>query len=111
MRAASGMSCCGIESHAQGLTDTSVGWPPRPYTRTGPAKGPARTAVSVPRLFRAGFLVHRLHRRDDRLVGIADHREDDPVVDRIHLEHLEVQRLAFLHRVARVLDVGDSELR
>src|SRR3712207_7834305 len=37
--------------------------------------------------------------------------EDDPVMDRVHLEHLEVHGLAFLHGVARVLDVRDAELR
>src|SRR5688500_6509430 len=51
-----------------------------------------------------------LHRRDDRLIGIADDGEHDPVVDGVHLEHLEVERLAFLYRIAGILDVRHAEL-
>src|SRR3989449_139896 len=30
---------------------------------------------------------------------------------RVHLQHLELDRLSLFHRVARILDVGDAELR
>src|SRR5580765_8701918 len=52
---------------------------------------------------------HRTDRGDDRLVGISDHREHDPVMNRIHLEHLEVHRLTFLHGIARILQVRHTE--
>src|SRR2546425_776280 len=33
------------------------------------------------------------------------------MVYRVHLQHLELDRLSLFHRVARILDVGDAELR
>src|SRR6184192_3486146 len=33
------------------------------------------------------------------------------MVYRVHLQHLELDRLTLFHRVARILDVGDAELR
>src|SRR5436189_179142 len=33
------------------------------------------------------------------------------MVYRVHLKHLELDRLSLFHRVARILDVGDAELR
>src|SRR5207249_2224146 len=33
------------------------------------------------------------------------------MVYRVHLQHLELDRLSLLHRVGRMLDVGDAELR
>src|SRR6266550_4082746 len=33
------------------------------------------------------------------------------MVYRVHLQHLELDRLSLIHRVARILDVGDAELR
>src|SRR5207302_998030 len=33
------------------------------------------------------------------------------MVYRVHLQHLQLHRLSFFHGVARILDVGDAELR
>src|SRR5882724_2544085 len=44
-------------------------------------------------------------------LGPAGGRQHDPMVDRIDLQHLELDRLSFFYRVARILDVGDPELR
>src|SRR2546426_708849 len=33
------------------------------------------------------------------------------MMDRIHLQHLELDRLSFFHGIGRILDVGDAELR
>jgi len=48
-------------------------------------------AALPPRLFACGGLLEdRPYRRDDRLIRIPDHREHDPVMDRIDLEHLQL---------------------
>src|SRR5689334_13525228 len=68
-------------------------------------------AAPLPRLFRRRRLLEcRLDRRDDRLIREADDREDDPMVDRIDLENLEIECLPFLYCVTRVLDIGNAKL-
>src|SRR5215212_2862197 len=48
------------------------------------------------RLFRYRRLFkRRLHRRDDRLIRESNDRQHDPMMNRIHFERLEVERLAF----------------
>ncbi len=72
---------------------------------------PPCPAAPRPRLFVGGRLVEvRLDRRDDRLVGVPDDRHHDAVMDRVHFDDLHVERLAFLDRVGRVVDVRDAEL-
>ena len=69
------------------------------------------TTSDYPRLLvRRALVDDRTNRRNDGLVGISDHREHDPVMNRIHLEHLEIYRLTFLHRIARILQVRNAEL-
>src|SRR5467141_1084129 len=57
----------------------------------------------------------RVYRHTRRLtaffLGEPRGRQHDPMVDRVDLQHLQLHRLAFLHRVGGVLDVGDAELR
>src|SRR5213592_1371381 len=45
------------------------------------------------------------------IFGPACRRQHDAVVDRVHFQHLQLHRLPFLHRLRRVLQVGDAELR
>src|SRR5262249_1607441 len=53
----------------------------------------------------------RLDRRRPGFVGrIPAHRDDDPVMDRVHLEHLTVGDLTLLHDVSRIHHVVESEL-
>src|SRR6266516_5141450 len=40
----------------------------------------------------------------------AGRRQHDAMMDRVHLQHLQLRRLPLFHRVGRVLQVGDSEL-
>src|SRR2546425_270190 len=53
------------------------------------------------------FLCYFLH----VLLRPPRRRQHDPMVDRIDLQHLELDRLSFFYRVAGILDVGDPELR
>src|SRR6266536_208154 len=50
-------------------------------------------------------------RRNDVVLGEPGRREHDPMMNRIHLEHLQLCGLPFLHRVARLLNVRNPELR
>src|SRR3954468_6494440 len=76
-----------------------------PTALSDPSLRPGQALLRRRRLFE-----RRPDRRDNWVIRIPDPGEHDPVMDWIHLEHLELERLAFLHRIARVLDVGDAQL-
>src|ERR1051326_1317474 len=73
-------------------------WPPVPHTRS------AARRLCVRRSFHLDVLFHFLRRESRRC-------QHDPVMDRIHLQHLHVERLPFLDGIARVVQLGDAELR
>src|SRR6266516_4123469 len=45
------------------------------------------------------------------VLGEPGRGQHDPMVNRIDLQHLQLDRLPFLHRVGGIVEVGDPELR
>src|SRR6266567_8258707 len=76
----------------------------RPWCRTSPL---ASQIHSAPRRLGVCLGVFRCFRLVLRPPGGRQH---DPMVNRIHLQHLELDRLSLFHRVGWILDVGDPEL-
>src|SRR5436190_14262 len=50
-------------------------------------------------------------RRNDVILREARRREHDPMMNRIDLEHLQLDRLPLFHRITRLLDIGNAQLR
>src|SRR5438552_2118314 len=77
----------------------------RPWCRTSPLPSQIH---SVSRRLGVCLGVFRCFRL---VLGPPGGRQHDPMVDRIDLQHLELDRLSLFHRVGRILDIGDAELR
>src|SRR5439155_16510086 len=73
-----------------------------------PCASAASVRLALPRLVLI-FLLRGLRR--PLFLGPSGGREHDPMMDGVHLQHLELYRLSLFHGVGRILDVGDSELR
>src|SRR5438105_956303 len=75
---------------------------------------PRRLDVSTSsrlRVYLRRLVPHRLWSRSSIFLGKSGCGENNPVMDGIHLQHLQLDCLPFLHRIARLLNVRNSELR